>query len=348
MRARVVDIDFEDEFDSDPGPTKWIKLWAAGYYKLINRHLRNEPIDALRALRNTMFFVQGFTQYARDHGLTKEDLHVHGRVSLYRGIDFSAPSGIRDLSFMATSYERYVAEQFARRNGTIFVLNVAEIGQTARCVLIDKTVSEDFTESEITFMPGTLQCRACSRQVDHLGNAVVPCQYREDTSWIAQLMEPLPPPATGGEKSRPRIDYRGKHIVWFRAIAGRPIDIFLVDKLPATYEGVRKYAYNMVRIRDASYDASMHFIPDVMDLEATLRRDDLTATERAAARRRLDEHCVHRAVYDAQAGRIESLHAFAPRGLFAEIFDIVREPAVVAELERVLPGSAWLTTACES
>jgi hypothetical protein len=348
MRARLVDIDFEDEFESDPDPTKWIKLWAAGYYKLINRHLRNEPIAALRALPNTTLFVQGFMRYARDHGLSKEDLLPRSHATLYRGIDFTAPTGIRDLSFMATSYERYVAEQFARRNGTIFMLNVAEIGPAVRGILIDQTVSEDFTESEITFMPGTLQCRACARQTDHLGNAVVPCQYREDTAWIAQLMEPLPPPATGGEAPRPRIDYRGKHIVWFRAIAGRPIDVFLVDKLPATHDGVRKYAYNMVRLRDASYDASMSFIPDVMDLEKTLRRDDLTAEERAAAQRRLDEHCVHRAVYDAQAGRIESLHAFAPRGLFAEIFDMAREPAVVAELERVLPGSGWLTTACKS
>ena len=311
---------------SDTDEHKLAKQWGSSMYAYANVYLRTVHIETLRAtLPNTLYFAQGFLRYFESHAKSPEELLALGITTLYSGIGDKLAGD--SLPFVATSHKN----DFAHNCGTVFAIPVESLEASCKSVCL---------ENEVTLMPGTITVHRRSLEKNVL---MCSCTFKEDTEWMEDLTA-VPVPLSTPSGQTMRLDFRGKIAVWFRAIRGRPIDIFVVEKMPSTHDDVRRYMFQNAAAYRRSFYGRMFFVPDVIDIQRELTQTPLTPRKLKILMRRYNEQMAHMAVYDPNTKLIETLHAGVPSSLFYEHFDESLETDLRKQLVDQIHASNWLNT----
>ena len=209
------DLPLSFTFLDESDPHKYIKYWASGMHRIINRIMRKSlPAESMaRQYPACAYFVQQTFKLFYDddysHTLTREQLASECSM-LYRGVSassemFETDDTVSDSGFMSFSKERFVAADFTRaRAGNadhqpmIINLPVHKLHRTARCVSINRSVDPAFNDEEILLLPGKI---VLSRDINGTGVRKV-AFYEVNNAFVDSLLgmdlpvpEPEPEPA---------------------------------------------------------------------------------------------------------------------------------------------------------
>ena len=314
-------------------PLSAVKHWASGSYKVIQRALRNAPsITALaQESPNVLILVKALLRYANEYGGTKDSILKSKISTLYRGVSVvldTEENTLQEKGFMSTSRNIHVAEEFATKRGHIYTFDVNSLPSDFKGILIDETIDFVFQEEEILFLPGTVTLLQKHPRSLH-------CKYKTNKKYIQQLLEMTTPQIQeylggGGAKMHFTIeDLMGTHLVFWRAIEGRPVELIETLHVPHTRAKALAYVGKHYRQLLADYDRIMYYIPTYMDLEKQYRE-----TSTHAILTSMVSYSLHCAIVDPTTRTIKTTHWREGDAYLADIFDMKRLKEVEACLHQ--------------
>lgn len=267
-------------------------------------------------------FLTHFVNYFFEHGVYTKELRKKGSY-LYRGLDsdFMFTDQIIENGFMSTSYDITVAKEFAKSDGNIMTLKVKHLPKDMPYVVIDNNLVDYLYEREVLFLPGVLDINQSSYSATYKPNQ--------------QFINTFKMSSGGGSETSldidvPKINLKGKYVVWYRAITDRSCEVIGFKKLLSkdidTF--IRKVIYSI----DSHYNNIARFIPEYMDLH---KKKDKTKEETD----KQGSYTIYMAIYDPRNANVDSINFEFPRQMFEEVFDISREQEVINTIK---DSCAWL------
>lgn len=345
------------DFDDPHGP---LKFWAAGYYSCIQRALRytNSFDELIQRSPNVCIVAKILIEYASNNGLDKNAIKDRNVDVLYRGIEnyeginnYKLNDKVEEPGFIATTTQRYVAESFAKKDGLVLEIDVDTLDSDVKAICIDETIDEFLLENEFLLLPGFLKLQR-NKKTSYKPNNEYINKFRNMTdlkpqryhgggygcsSELQQLMR------SGLENAKTVEDWlraggfgtkcahvMGMHLVFWRAVLGRKVDIFGRLEVPEDPDEAKAYLKQTYRSCIHEYDRVLRFIPEYNDLIEAQKK-------RYSGKRNIKINSYHTycAVYNPKTNEVLTIHFKAPRPFFAELFDMEREDLVKDAIKRV-------------
>lgn len=328
----------DEDFKHDQNKHKYIVLWASKFYRTINDLMRTYHIDVLmKSTKYTRHFIKRLVEYFFTHGIYRKDLIKKG-THLYRGItkEFKLRPHYDEHGFMSTSLDAKVASDFAGTTGKVMSFNTSKLPRDTPFVLIDDTIADHLHEKEVLFLPGTISVRTNT-------SGQFKAEYTMEPI-ILDIWRDIQSTRNGGGSLEAtlrlhdfgeNIDIRGKYVVWWRAITGRPVEIINYMALPRTKADVETYFRDVVTSFDEELVHKTDFIPAYADLKEkganrTSHEDDVFASYR-----------VHMAIYDPKQKTVLTHHYGMMSDIYAEFHDVSRNDEITAA---IIEDCAWLAS----
>jgi hypothetical protein len=323
----------DDDFREDKNPHKYIILWSSKFYRLINKVMRNHDIsEILQRTKYIRRYITKMVKYFFKYGLYKDDL-IKRSQKLYRGIDkdFEIPLEYKESGFMSTTQSLSVAKSFAGKNGgNIIVFATNKLPTDTPFVRIDESIDEYLAEKEILFLPGTIKLKKSSNYI----KAVY-----EMNPLFRELHNDNAPLQGGGLtiKDTDLIDLKGKYIVWWRAIKGRPVEVVSTMQMPRKSAEVARFFKEAVLPHDDKFEVKTNFIPEYMDLKKKMLTNYKAV--RKDERELYKSYMVHMGIYNAKTKEVLTIHY----GVFDEMFnEELFNPQRTKEVhEAILKHCSW-------
>ena len=146
---------------------------------------------------------------------------------------------------------------------------------------------------------------------------------------------PLTLLTANGEADRleERVKLKGKTIVFWRAIDGRPVEVFGRLPLPKGERAALNYLAENLDKYQREYDSITRYIPEVQDLQKIVddrgSSDNLSMTEeQIRAANRLFSFDFYCALVDVKSKTVDTIHYGVYSSIFYEFFKREREPEV--------------------
>jgi len=299
----------DSNFIADPNPHKFPLLWSSKAHRGINRVLRfTSYADIVQNLHAARYFVSHFCYYFYQHGFYKHDIRQRGIRRLYRGVDdsvdmFQTSKDVKDSGFIATSWAKTIALDFAKDNGVVLKFNVDDLPDDTPYVIIDQSLADHLVEKEVLLMPGKLTIVKGSHK-----HFIV--TYKPSKIFISMFKNPLMMGGTDSPLANeviPNIDLRRKYAVFYRAIEGRPVEVLASFRLPKTNKEVIPFFKKVIHPQEAYYDRILNLIPEYQDMVVRNKSNDTTDEERRALRKKLASYWPHIAIYNASVREVEHI-----------------------------------------
>ena len=133
------------------------------------------------------------------------------------------------------------------------------------------------------------------------------------------------------------IDLKGKHIVWWRAILRRPLEVVGTMEMPKKAEEVDKFFRGAVLPHDDKFEVKTNFIPEYMDLKKNIMKDYKNVS--IQDRELYKSYMVHMGVYDSKKKQVLTIHY----GVFGEMFnEELFDPNRTSDVqETIMKHCAW-------
>ena len=140
----------------------------------------------------------------------------------------------------------------------------------------------------------------------------------------------------GGTPDEDRVGLGGKTLVFWRAIQGRPVEVFGRLILPKAEQTAVNYLTKNLDRYQREYDTITRYIPEVTDLKIETNDETKSRAIRDAAFRRLLSYDFYCALVNHKTKTVNTIHYGVYSNVFYELFDGSREPDVrQALLERM-------------
>ena len=339
MKARRIinDVELSPTFLNDKNPHKFAYIWSSGMYRSIQAALRTlTPNQIYVKIPNTFYFVKRFLTYFQTHGVKLKDLP---HQNLYRGYtkEFQLQQNIEDNGFIATTHDVRVAREFAKSDGNIVVFDKSNLSKKIQVVVIDQRIIPNRHESEVLFMPGKLE----------IGLDGSTCQkYVPNTKYMEQFSSRSSPNIVqyGGGIDETEFDVvlAGKTLVFWRAIDGRPVEVFGRRHLPKTERRAELYVAKNLDAIFREYETITNMIPEVIDMRKKISQfddygDPAKEQEMGVIGMRLMTFTFYCALVDAPNNSIDTIHFSVYKSLFTEAFDMNRKSEVEREIMNRMP-----------
>ena len=326
----------EDDFRNDKNQHKYILLWSTKFYRLFNKIMRNFGIDEImKETKYTRRYIIKIVKYFFKYGLYKEDI-MRKASQLYRGMDkdFELEAEYNEDGFMSTSLSRLVAEGFAgKMGGNVIVFNTKKLPKGVPFAMIDESIDEYLAEKEILFLPGKITLKKSSTGIKALYemNPVFNEINKNIGGGGGEGEGGMLPVTVEG------IDLKGKHIVWWRAILRRPVEVVGTMEMPKKAEEVDKFFREAVLPHDDKFEVKTNFIPEYMDLKKNIMKDYKNVS--IQDRELYKSYMVHMGVYDSKKKQVLTIHY----GVFGEMFnEELFDPNRTSEVqETIMKHCAW-------
>lgn len=298
-------------FKKSTSPHKYAILYASKFYRVINPCLRD--IDNHPNRKYICKFYVNFVNYFFDHGKTQSEI-VKRTKQLYRGYP-RLPTSIpfTDKAFISTTEDLSIAQKFGEK---VLTFKTSKLPTNVPYVVIDDTIAEYLFESEILFLPGTID--VCLKTL------------KATYTPLPNLKEMCDHYAGGGDTTNeydvanleiPKLDLRGKIVVWWRAVSGHNPEVIDIQTLPNTHKGVELLFRTKIFPRDAYLQDMRTYIPDYVDLRERKNKTDVE-------RLQLQSYMVHMAIYNPIQKEIDTINYGVFDEVFPEIFEVSKSPQV--------------------
>jgi hypothetical protein len=317
IKSYLLDADFKQ----DNNKHKYILLWSSKFYRIINKIMRKYPLDLiLNDTKYTRHYIIKMIHYFFKYGIHKDKLKDD---YLYRGVDkdFLLDTNYEEKGFMSTSLNRHVA------SGNIMMFNVQKLPKNVPFVLIDDNIDQYLAEQEVLFLPGSIKLKKTSVGIKAI--------YK-----MNPIFYELNSLVGGGRDDcfrtideSAKINLRGKYIVWYRAIVGRPVEIVGLMEMPKKTDEACKFFNKVVLPHDDKYEMKTEFIPQYKDLK---EKKNKTKEEFELFK----SYSVHMAIYDAKQKKVLTIHYGVFDEMFLEeLFDAKRQHEVE---DSIIRRCSWL------
>lgn len=336
MLASPQDVYYQLE---DANPHSIVHIWASNMYTKINRLMRFYSFDEIiRSAPNAIRFIKSLIAYFDAHGVEKYELMTKRIHTLYRGIDrkLSLQHRYIERGFMSTSWEKAVAKRFATsgdKDGALLCFTAKDLPELAKFVIIDTSIAPHFHESEVLFLPGSIEQQPAKL-------ACIQCKYSPAYDIIDIVRNtPMPKPTKmkGGAPFNMTTAIQealGKSLIYYRVRHQQPVEIF--DRLDIPTD--LKKAYDVISFTkkkmEQRHEDAMEMIPEYVAL-----REQVNDTKM----RRMFGFELWPALYDPKTNEVLSTHCMIPDCLFYEMFDKKREKDVVKAIKQWGSVQLWFT-----
>jgi hypothetical protein len=307
----------DDIFKNDKNKHKYIILWASKFYRLINNIMRKYELDTImNNSKYTRRFVVKMTKYFFSYGVDAEYLKKK-TDTLFRGFDkdFMVPTCYEENGFMSTTFDLSVATRFSGASGNMVTFFVKDLPPDTPFVIIDDTIEEYLNEQEVLFLPGTITTQKTSQRI-------------KATYTMHPMFNIIKDLTVGGgplQLDVPKIDLKGKYIVWWRAIINRQPEVVGRMEMPKDPKAVQSFFMNEVLPYDDKFQVKNNFIPQYKDLKEKCFKSGLTEEEMDL----YSSYEVYMALYDAKTKSIPTINYGIFDAMFSEeLFDISRRKEV--------------------
>lgn len=272
------DISFSPSFFRDSDVYKYVRLWAGGFHRQMNKTMRSLTPEEQHSKTPYMFYIfQKMFQQLTDPSVSssKEDVLDKGVEYIYRGtVDHAylalARGVYNDSGFMAFSTDIVVAKSFADRDRRvdesyiIFKVKTKSLPNTVRVFIIDQDIDTIYHEQEVLLPPGRLK-------YTYIKDGTVMTTFKPNTTisqkYLSMETPSLPnnPERLGGGRSSKLTDedFYGKTVVFYRAIKGRPVETFW--SFVITKENYKADLLTIERTL-SDYDRALPYITEYTDL----------------------------------------------------------------------------------
>lgn len=329
LNASVRPFLVDDDFKRDKNPHKYVLLWSTKFYRLINNIMRAFPLEiVLRETKYTKYYVIKLVKYFIKHGVSKKEVMERSPL-LYRGLDkdFKIVNEYTEKGFMSTSMSLSIAEEFkGKHDGCILTFSTKKLPPNTPFLLIDESIAEHLAEQEVLFLPGKITLKKSSKDIKAV--------YEMDRFILEIVKEKQD---GGGAVTRELINLKGRYIVWWRAIKGRPVEIVGMMEMPKKSNEVEKFFKNVILPYDDGFAYKNDFIPQFKDLKekffqlGTLEKDE---------RELYESYFVNMAIYDSKNKKVLTINYGVFDEMFnEEMFDNNRSPEVH---EAIIKHCGWL------
>ena len=286
-------------FVKDTSPHKYAVLYASKFYRVINPCLRD--IEKHPHRKYICRFFVNFVKYFFEHGKKQSEIAQKVKV-LYRGYP-RLPSSLPfiDNAFISTTEDLSIAQRFGDK---IISFKTSKLPTSVPYVIIDDSIAEYLFESEILFLPGKIDVCIKSYKATYTPkpNLNEMCEQYGGGPDIADL-------------EIPKLDLRGKIVVWYRVVYGRTPEVIDFQNLPNTHKGVELLFRNKVFPRDTLLQDMRTYIPEYVDLRDLQNKTDTQCLQ-------LQSYMVHMAIYDPTKNEIDTINYGVFDEVFPEIFDV--------------------------
>lgn len=295
-------------FKKDTNPHKYAILYASKFYRVINPFLRD--IENHTNRKYICRFYISFINYFFEYGKKQRDIAKMTK-KLYRGYTKLPNSSFTDKAFISTTEDLSVAQRFAS-NGVVLTFKTSKLPSNVPYVIIDDNIADYLFESEILFLPGII---------------TVSKDLKATYSPLPNIKEMCDQIGGGGGEDItnleiPKMDLRGKIVVWYRVVQGRDPDIMDILTLPKTHKGVEIIFRTKVFPHDAYLQDIRSFIPEYVDLRDKNGKNQFESDK-------VHSYMVHMAIYDPLNKSIDTINYGVFDQVFSEIFDISRKNSVI-------------------
>lgn len=284
-------------------PHKCVIIWSSKVYRNINGILRlKQTIEHLdqKQYKYIKRFLDEFLIYFRTHGIYKEDLIRQKCKKLFRGYKHVVTSQVfNDFAFISTSKRKDVAQSFKNEKGMLVSFSTQNLPDVP-FVVIDNTIRDYMLEDEVLMLPGSVELSSHQDK----NNGI----YRVNQSVYTYMMNLQ---EGGGRENNddllskiviPNIDLKGKYVVFWRGVVGRPIDILGIIRLPKqSHKQVVKFWKEVIDKQDREFESMNYYIPRYMDLFEKRNRTEQEMEE-------ICSYTVYIAIYDKKRNIIEHYH----------------------------------------
>jgi len=312
-------------------PNSALLCWASKAHERIQQALLEAKSyeDLLSRSPNIAYVCRQLVKYAMEKGKTPSDLIEAGITNLYRGVT-QPLSDAYAKCFIATTSEERVADMFKGKKGETLKIAVDKLPQGTRLIYIGNDVDDAFFEEEYLLLPGTLHQKKNYTK------------YKPNRVFIHQLM--MMPDITlqrysggdhvngnellrvGGYGSK-AVDVLGMHIVYWRAIIGRPVEVFGRLIVPKDEEIAKAYLKDTYQIVQHQHKDILRYIPEYNDLVAADRNRHLM--KRA---RKIESYNMYEALFDPNTKEIYTVHFRLSKPFFNHEYVASREAEVKAAI----------------
>ena len=308
----------EEDFAKSKNSHKYVLLWSTKFYRFVNKILRNNDIEeVLNKTKYTKRYICKMVKYFFKYGLYKEAI-INKATHLYRGIDkdFDPPPLYTEQGFMATSISKLVSQNFAGKDGQIISFETKKLPKDTPFVLIDESIDRYLAEQEVLFLPGTIKLKQSSNSSTYIStytkayykmNPIFKDINNREIHSGGGMSQPITPPDL--------INLKGKHIVWWRAIKGRPVEIVGRMAMPRKSEDVERFFNDHVLPHDDKFDMKTNFIPEYADIKKKKMENWRAVTKEE--HELYQSYMVHMAIYHPRKKQVLTIHY----GIYAEIFN---------------------------
>lgn len=340
--AMLSDLQFSSSFLDRSDKHKYARLWAGKAHRKIAAIMRAFPVDVIHdTYPHCFFYIKKFLQimyekepnqnlddYVPAGTITKGILKDAGIQYLYRGISEDTDisnSAICDPSFISFSIEKEVAVKFARDIGYVFQIAVKDLPEDFRGYSINREIDPVFLESEIVLPPGMLSFQY--KKTLPIATNYTPNQETIAVYMSKQVATPTVVPDDFEDGAAKTYKHKmtdskvaGKTVVFYRAIAGCPIEfknIYILSKNPATLhkqleENISKYVDN--------WNHWNYIIPEYARLRKEAWRKDLSLSDRCKVAHVIESYDLHAAVFDEATGTLITPDITISPRMFKELY----------------------------
>jgi len=287
-------------------------------------------------LKNTIYtryYLIKMVKYFFNYGVYKEGIKSK---FLYRGMnkEFQISNDYEENGFMSLTMSLCVAKDFTGKDGgNIICFNIKKLPEDTPFIIIDESINESLAEQEVLFLPGKI----FTKQKESFYEALYDMNptFKEIKKMDSKMKG-------GGLKNNDLVDLKGKHIVWWRAIKGRNVEVVGMIRMPDRRDEVEKFFIDVILPHDDLFENKNDFIPQYKDLkDKFFKFDELDKNDMEL----YVSFFVNMAIYDAKNKKILSIHYGVYEEMFnEELFNSNRALEVHEAIKNIVHGcqnSIW-------
>lgn len=361
------------EFMENTNSHKYARLWTGKFHKLLNFILRDNDIEVIiNKFPATLYFIQQFIKYFKKYGRYKSELQEKNIKYLFRGIardnnylEFNWGTQtvndnnikynndiLNENSFLSTSKDIIIAEEFASKDGTLFIFNVNDLPDNIPFAKMDKNVADYLAENEILCLPYSTIYTEQITNKNHIKqinkylknkqiNRFYKCTYKPNYNKVSKIittksdfnfkekdkvllggnleMEDLTIEQHNARlvdyfnKQTKNISLEDKYVIFYRAILGRPVEILQAEKTPEDIKEVFKFFRFYINSIEDRFDYITSLIPEVQDIKKLNYHDDINLYKK------LRSYSVYQAIYNNNTKEVEVLYLGIPNFMNQEL-----------------------------